>query len=89
MLRKSYSRQTSAYWNCATEEGIVKRDPSHLIVWRENDRIVGDTIWHEENIDEFTGDPARAEVWKVILARDALSSRTPPDSQIVARGKAC
>jgi len=36
-----------------TEEGIIKRDPSHLIVWRENNEIIGDAIWHEANIDEF------------------------------------
>lgn len=34
------------------EEGIIKRDPSHLIVWRENDEIVGHAIWHKSNTEE-------------------------------------
>jgi len=44
-----------------TEERIIKRDPSHLIVWRENNEIIGDTVWHEESIDGFM-DPGDKEV---------------------------
>ena len=44
------------------EEGIIKRDASHLIVWRENDEIVGHTIWHESNTEEHRkGDPRDRE----------------------------
>jgi len=32
-----------------TEERIIRKHPSHLIVRRENDEIVGDAIWHEES----------------------------------------
>ena len=40
------------------EAGIIKRDPSHLIVWRENSRIIGHAIWHETNTEEHRkGDP--------------------------------
>jgi len=35
-----------------TEEKIVTQDPSHLIVWRENNAIIGDAIWHETSTDE-------------------------------------
>jgi len=34
------------------EAGIIKRDPSHLIVWRENNKITGHAIWHETNTEE-------------------------------------
>lgn len=43
------------------EEGIV-RDPSHLIVWRENNEIIGHAIWHASNTDEHrVGDPRDKE----------------------------
>ena len=35
-----------------TEEGIIKRNPSHLIVWRKNGIIIGHTVWHETSTDE-------------------------------------
>ncbi|UCC32848.1 MAG: GNAT family N-acetyltransferase [Candidatus Bathyarchaeota archaeon] len=35
-----------------TEEKIVVQDPAHLIVWRQNDEIIGDAIWHETSTDE-------------------------------------
>ena len=35
-----------------TEEMIVTQDPTHLIVWRENNEIIGDAIWHETSTDE-------------------------------------
>jgi ribosomal protein S18 acetylase RimI-like enzyme len=31
---------------------VVVKDPSQLIVWRENDKIVGHAIWHESNTEE-------------------------------------
>ena len=36
-----------------TEETIIKRDPSHVIVWRKREKIVGHALWHEESIDRF------------------------------------
>jgi len=45
-----------------TEEKIVRQDPSHLIVWRENNEIIGDAIWHETSTDEHReGDPRDRE----------------------------
>ncbi len=35
-----------------TEEKIISQDPAHLIVWRENNEIIGDAIWHETSTDE-------------------------------------
>lgn len=34
------------------EEYWVTKDPSHLIVWRKNNEIVGHAIWHETKTDE-------------------------------------
>jgi GNAT superfamily N-acetyltransferase len=31
----------------------IQSDPSHLIVWREGNEIVGHVIWHEEQVDSF------------------------------------
>lgn len=45
-----------------TEKKIVTKDPSHLIVWRENDKIIGHAIWHETNTEEHRkGDPRDKE----------------------------
>lgn len=45
-----------------TEEKIITQDPSHLIVWRENNKIIGDAIWHETSTDEHReGDPRDRE----------------------------
>jgi GNAT superfamily N-acetyltransferase len=49
-----------------TEERIIKRDPSHLIVWKEGDKIIGDTIWHEESISGFMKSPEDKEVADVL-----------------------
>jgi GNAT superfamily N-acetyltransferase len=35
-----------------TEEKIISQDPAHLIVWRENNKIIGYAIWHEASTDE-------------------------------------
>jgi len=49
------------------EEYWIKKDPSHLIVWREGNEIVGHAIWHETSTDEHKkGDP-RDEQDKQIL----------------------
>lgn len=51
------------------EEGIIKSDPSHLIVWKENAEIIGHAIWHASNTDEHRlGDPRDKED-KEILRR--------------------
>jgi len=42
----------------SVEEYWVTKDPSHLIVWRENGEVVGHAIWHETSTEEHRkGDP--------------------------------
>ncbi len=37
---------------------MVKENPSYLIIWRENDQIIGHAIWHEASTEEHRpGDP--------------------------------
>jgi GNAT superfamily N-acetyltransferase len=57
------SMDTESWGLGSTEEEIIKRDPSHLIVWREEDEVVGHAVWHETSTDEHRpGDPrARAD----------------------------
>lgn len=43
----------------STEEDIIKRNPSHLIVWRENNIIIGHAVWHETSTDEHREGDAR------------------------------
>ncbi|MCK4439779.1 GNAT family N-acetyltransferase [Candidatus Bathyarchaeota archaeon] len=51
----------------STEEEIIKRDPSQLIVWRENNEIIGHAVWHETSTDEHReGDPRDREDRKVL-----------------------
>ena len=41
---------------------VVIKDPSQLIVWRENGKIVGHGVWHESNTEEHRkGDPREKE----------------------------
>jgi GNAT superfamily N-acetyltransferase len=47
------------------EEAHIKRDPTHLIVWREGNEIVGHVIWHEEQVDGFAL-PGEEEVRTVL-----------------------
>ncbi len=42
-----------------TEEEIIERDPSHLIVLRENNTIIGHAVWHETSTDEHREDDPR------------------------------
>jgi len=35
-----------------TELNYVAQDPSHVILWKDRDRILGHAIWHESNTDE-------------------------------------
>jgi GNAT superfamily N-acetyltransferase len=57
------------YWNRSGYDenlgyvlNVVIKDPSQLIVWRENDEIVGHAVWHESNTEEHRkGDPRDRE----------------------------
>jgi GNAT superfamily N-acetyltransferase len=49
------------------EVAHIERDPSHLIVWREDSEIIGHVIWHEERIEGFRR-PEEEEV-RMVLER--------------------
>jgi GNAT superfamily N-acetyltransferase len=41
---------------------VVIKHPSQLIVWREDDKVVGHAVWHESNTEEHRkGDPRGKE----------------------------
>ena len=44
-----------------TELNYVAQDPSHVILWKEGDVILGHAIWHESNTDEHRKGVARDE----------------------------
>ena len=51
-------RGTVGESNGTTELNYVAQNPSHVILWKDEDRILGHAIWHESNTDEHkTGDP--------------------------------
>jgi len=61
-FRRYYRRSGIAENLGAIEEKIITMNPSHLIVWRENSKIVGHGIWHESNTEEHRkGDPRDEE----------------------------
>lgn len=56
-------KELREYWNRNGYDGnldnlmnVVVKDPSQLIVWRENDKIVGHAVWHESNTEEHRKD---------------------------------
>ena len=50
-------------------ERVLVKNPSLLVVWRENNEIIGHAIWHETSTDEHRkGDPRDKED-RVILRR--------------------
>jgi GNAT superfamily N-acetyltransferase len=52
-----------------TEEKIITQDPSHLIVWRKNNKIIGDAIWHETNTEEHRKEVPRDKEDREILRK--------------------
>ena len=52
-----FTQELGALW-----EKLLAKNPSQLIVWKENNKIVGHTIWHETNTEEHRkGDPRDKE----------------------------
>lgn len=50
-----------------TEEHWVTTDPSHLIIWKEKNKIIGHAIWHETNTEQHRkGDPRDKEDREVL-----------------------
>jgi ribosomal protein S18 acetylase RimI-like enzyme len=62
-------KELREYWNRNGYDGnlddlmnVVVKDPTQLIVWRENDKIVGHAVWHESNTEGHRkGDPRDKE----------------------------
>ncbi|MGD8565352.1 MAG: GNAT family N-acetyltransferase [Candidatus Bathyarchaeota archaeon] len=52
-----------------TEEKVITEDPTHLIVWKENNEIIGDAIWHETSTDEHRQGSPRDREDKEILRK--------------------
>ncbi|MFW9770862.1 MAG: GNAT family N-acetyltransferase [Candidatus Thorarchaeota archaeon] len=49
------------------EETIVREDPSHLIVWRKDQELIGWAIWHESYTNEHRKGYPRVESDRRIL----------------------
>jgi len=52
-----------------TEKYIISQDPKHLIVWKDNGRILGHAIWHESNLEEHRKGVPREEKDKEFLQK--------------------
>ncbi|MHA1933888.1 MAG: GNAT family N-acetyltransferase [Candidatus Thorarchaeota archaeon] len=48
-----------------TGEAHIKKDPTHLIIWMENEVIVGHAVWHEGTTDDYK-EPSEKEA-RVVL----------------------
>lgn len=57
-----------------TEEKIVTQDPSHLIVWRKNNEIIGHALWHHTSTEEHRKGDARDKEDREIL-RELLGGK--------------
>jgi GNAT superfamily N-acetyltransferase len=60
------TKEFREYWSRNGYDGnldhlmnVVVKDPSQLIVWRENDKSVGHAVWHETNTEEHRKGDAR------------------------------
>ena len=54
----------------ATEERLVKEKPERLIMWRDNETLVGHTIWHASNTKVHPDGDAREEDDRHILENE-------------------
>jgi len=66
-LRKDFIKNFDAIDNI--EEDIINKDLSHLIVWKENQELIGWAIWHESNTKEHREGSPRDENDKNILEK--------------------
>jgi GNAT superfamily N-acetyltransferase len=58
----------------SVELEYVAADPSHLILWKDGEQILGHAIWHESNTDEHRPGVPREEDDKRLL-RELLGGR--------------
>ena len=63
--RNGYSQEYKGYNHDRLLEelaDVIKGNSLQLIVWRENDKILGHAVWHESNTEEHRkGDPRNKE----------------------------
>jgi GNAT superfamily N-acetyltransferase len=59
-------KELKEYWSRSGYDGnldylmnVVVKDPSQLIVWRDNGKVVGHAVWHESNTVEHRKGYAR------------------------------
>lgn len=59
-------KELKEYWRRSGYDGnldylmkVVVKDPSQLIVWRDNNEVVGHAVWHETNTEEHRKGVAR------------------------------
>lgn len=69
-------KELREYWNRSGYDenldyllNVVIRDTTQLIVWKENNKVVGHAIWHESNIKEHRKDAPRDKEDKEALER--------------------
>lgn len=59
----------------STLDAIIKQDPSHLIIWKCDNEIVGNAVWHETSTDEHrVGDPRDSEECDIL--RDLFGGKS-------------
>jgi len=51
------------------EKLLIKTDPPHLIVWKQNNQIIGHVIWHESSTEEHRKGSPRDKEDKQALKR--------------------
>ena len=51
----------------ADELNHIKRNPQHLIIWMQDQEIIGHTVWHETSTDEMVPGDSRSEEDKQVL----------------------
>ncbi len=62
-------RTTVGEHDGAIETGYVMQDPSHVILFKEKNGILGHAIWHESNTDEHRKGSSRDESDKKLLKK--------------------
>lgn len=68
---EGFSEELESMW-----ERILAKNPSQLIVMREDDKIIGHIIWHEASTDEHRKDDPRDKEDKEILEKLVEEKKT-------------
>ena len=49
------------------EEGIIQKNPEHLIIWKKDDKIIGHALWHAASTREHHPEDPRDQEDRKIL----------------------